>query len=1402
MKKALTNCRQEIRQGWLCLLVAFAGLPFATGQELTEEQFIASSLRDRTALHYDPLLDPPLESLIKLYRASERVDELIGLYRSHVGQYPEDAGAKTVLIRILRRVDRAGAEEMIAAAVPLHPDFAPLQYILFRFLEERGDSRATEALSRAIDLETNPARRSDWLEQLLQLSEAESARSLADLQFNKLLALENQSAESFLALARLMQRYQFWELSLRALNKAKAARPDPEALVEADVMLAGAQAQLGNRIDAGRMLDALLKRLSADHWRRREIVSLRVSVLATDTEREEMLEILKTAYLNNPRVEISVLDYVDMLAASERQTEAVKVILAALAESPGSRLTESRALELLETAPDPAAYVTLLEQRLELAPDRSDLRFRLIKAYYAAGRDADAAQDFKTLVAGVAPNEVSARLLELQRYLRSIDRIDAAAPYLENYVRSHPTRLDIARELAEVYAESQALAEIDGLVRSLNTSEADASGVIDLAEFLISRDFFIPARVLVTSKLGLEPKQFELGLLLIEILGKTGDSAGADRQIASSRELADTAPRYARWLEEAVAAHRRLETLAGFFDSEQNRFSFAENDWSADKIEKFLILCEVGKQQLFSDRVARGIRERLAQPGIAAQLRMRLRNFLVGVLENDPEAAGEVEGQLKLLAAEDPANRPEYELRRALVYHRNQRVDLAQKLVAGIDLTEISSAQLLRDAVEILIDYGFLKEADSALGAINRLEPRDLLSWERRLLVLVTLRQETVFRSVIRSLRSGDAGITLRELSNRSLDEHLSGSYWRSISALMASGELQLEEVLPLLASAEREDLTSGSRLWAEWTRALVLTRLGRDEEAGEAISRFSELARVEKVAAVNFPDGLVLSVDAASDFLTPRTASESSGRSLTADFLIDQPVMRWAFELPGISRIVFVGHAGTAVVIFDDTDSVHVIDTVTGKLAWRKFYGEQTGLRASRRPAAFDEVPVPGFLSGSIDEEDKSGKAPRSFALNSDRFFLVRGDAFCAFAVADGTLIWSAPLTNPPGKEGHSADGASRPPISFVVEAEKAVVFNPATQLLTCLETASGKLLWTTKIGGEMRGETGGMFSLNTGLTLREGHVFVYGQDSAIVEAGSGKVVWSFSGEETAVFPLVLRESRDEPVESAGALTNTPPITGKAVPPDPVSSLRQATLYDFQSKSDPGGINPPAFLSAPSALVGPGVFWARERLRRDDASYADIAEGYLMLMQGGKVRRISTRLPLASRELPSGGSYLGQTGNHAWFLDGESLHHVDFFRERASQLVIRDLGDPATVRGTIVGNQLVVRGNRSLKVINARTGQLIGEAPLPARLIEYLNHSGLDVPDSAGARAVWQGRIYREGQGYPGYCLPVTDLVSGSRYFTTFGNRTLVCLEARPTGEAGSARLLPAVSTALSPSR
>src|SRR5690606_23197699 len=149
------------------------------------------------------------------------------------------------------------------------------------------------------------------------------------------------------------------------------------------------------------------------------------------------------------------------------------------------------------------------------------------------------------------------------------------------------------------------------------------------------------------------------------------------------------------------------------------------------------------------------------------------------------------------------------------------------------------------------------------------------------------------------------------------------------------------------------------------------------------------------------------------------------------------------------------------------------------------------------RRPAAFNEVPVPAYLSRSLDEDEKSGKAPRSFALAEDRFFLTRDNEFCSLAVPDGTLLWSAPLAAPAAEPVAPRSGASHPETQFVVEGDKAVVFTPYIQQLTCFESASGKLLWTTQIGEAMVEEKSGVYSLNTGLTLREGHVFVYGRDS-----------------------------------------------------------------------------------------------------------------------------------------------------------------------------------------------------------------------------------------------------------------------------------------------------------------
>jgi len=86
--------------------VFLAAASWSVAQEENEEdRFKNESLRLRTALHQDPNLDKPLKALVQLYFDAERSKELVGIYKNHVSEYPEDTRAKTVLDRILRRLD-------------------------------------------------------------------------------------------------------------------------------------------------------------------------------------------------------------------------------------------------------------------------------------------------------------------------------------------------------------------------------------------------------------------------------------------------------------------------------------------------------------------------------------------------------------------------------------------------------------------------------------------------------------------------------------------------------------------------------------------------------------------------------------------------------------------------------------------------------------------------------------------------------------------------------------------------------------------------------------------------------------------------------------------------------------------------------------------------------------------------------------------------------------------------------------------------------------------------------------------------------------------------------------------------------------------------------------------------
>jgi hypothetical protein len=108
-----------------------------------------------------------------------------------------------------------------------------------------------------------------------------------------------------------------------------------------------------------------------------------------------------------------------------------------------------------------------------------------------------------------------------------------------------------------------------------------------------------------------------------------------------------------------------------------------------------------------------------------------------------------------------------------------------------------------------------------------------------------------------------------------------------------------------------------------------------------------------------------------------------------------------------------------------------------------------------------------------------------------------------------------------------------------------------------------------------------------------------------------------------------------------------------------------------------------------------------------------------------------------------------------------------------------------------VVGNQVVVRGAAAIRVINALSGEVLGQAAFPTTLIDYLKGFSGDFDFGAeGANPedfAWQGRIRRDDPASAGVSLPVTDLFAGSQYHTVFGHRLVVSL-----GAGGESAALP----------
>ena len=109
------------------------------------------SLPLRTALHHDPTLAAPLSRLLQMYRSAGAEQELLGVYRAHVRQFPGNLSGQTVLVRLLMATGSPETLSLARAAVGQFPRDGYLRYLLHQVLRGRRDPKALEELDKAIE---------------------------------------------------------------------------------------------------------------------------------------------------------------------------------------------------------------------------------------------------------------------------------------------------------------------------------------------------------------------------------------------------------------------------------------------------------------------------------------------------------------------------------------------------------------------------------------------------------------------------------------------------------------------------------------------------------------------------------------------------------------------------------------------------------------------------------------------------------------------------------------------------------------------------------------------------------------------------------------------------------------------------------------------------------------------------------------------------------------------------------------------------------------------------------------------------------------------------------------------------------------------------------------------------
>ncbi|MBS3764514.1 MAG: PQQ-binding-like beta-propeller repeat protein, partial [Planctomycetes bacterium] len=641
-----------------------------------------------------------------------------------------------------------------------------------------------------------------------------------------------------------------------------------------------------------------------------------------------------------------------------------------------------------------------------------------------------------------------------------------------------------------------------------------------------------------------------------------------------------------------------------------------------------------------------------------------LRRQLISILDNQTGETKTLEKHLKELAAEDPDSRHQCWLRLALLYAQKNNSSSARRKIGNIDFSAIQNAALLSRAYGKLHNMLDEKQRLSLSRQLVELEPGSLSHWEKRLMVLAVSAREEKLRSTLEQLRLGNDKISLPEKTKNLLKAHQLASCWRSIAYRLTERRTKdLHQALRLTKDAAELISNSEQNLWVRWTQAYILRVMGRKKAARNATERFRKATQKVKdkhdsaSVMIRFPDGLTLGRKHARKLLGNSEKNDAK-QTKPSTTHIDKPLrVKWAFESNSDSPITAIEPLSkNRILLCDSYGELTCLNSQTGKLIWQKtdlLSPAETFVKAATTVAKTNPSTVALRSGPTARRIWRASSHPRDRALklgpakpvadDRGRIYFPRAGVFDCYEQSNGRFLWSAQVS--PGHVPTHAGKKQWPRVCLCPYGGKILAFDPATGVVAAFAASTGKLIWQ-RLPNEM---TNAALPRHSGASLRNGKLLVYGLTTALFDADTGELLWTFEPDRVRSFPIELssRQPSLDDVKQAtgyriypsrGSFPSGPPVAIRRSSSQHsvyLNHMAQPRNWDFRSGH--------RFYP-----VSPGAAW-HGQLRRSSGHSLILADNNVLLFNSqGYSWHLPLEFPLVGETVRIHGACAGIAQNRA----------------------------------------------------------------------------------------------------------------------------------------------------------